>query len=68
MPIGCEWNPDTETPALCGEESHAEATLLVGGVREPWMLCASCADLRYFKGLRRKELHLHTQPTTEKRG
>jgi hypothetical protein len=50
----CEWNPTAGRAALSNEESHAEATRIVGA-RDGWRLCEACSQLPEFKR-RKKEL------------
>lgn len=52
--MSCDWNPTDGRPALASEDSHAQATLVVGGTA--WHLCADCAALPRFKSHKKRPL------------
>ncbi|MGE0446331.1 MAG: hypothetical protein AB7P99_13965 [Vicinamibacterales bacterium] len=47
---GCEWNPDTDAPAVEGDHHNATVPAVYSvGVRDNLHLCESCAALPRFR-------------------
>lgn len=45
-PDPCEWNPETDRPAVEGDAPHADATVSLGDGE--WHVCEACAALPRF--------------------
>lgn len=54
----CEWDPDTNSPALGDKVGHGIATLVVGTGKNDFHLCAACAALPRFKRMKKRPLPL----------
>lgn len=52
----CEWNPDEGRPGLQGEHQVPADYLCGSAGNTTWYLCASCADIKQFRRLKRKPL------------
>lgn len=55
VPDGCEWNPETFSPARVGDRHHASVRAeLVVGAKGEWRLCAACAAEPPFTRFRKR--------------
>ena len=59
MKDGCEWNPKENRPTYMGEESHAQAEIILGD--GTWRVCKECSKLPIFANV-----HYKVTPITHK--
>lgn len=59
---GCEWNPETNQPALSTEPKHGEADWCIG-YKCKYQVCTACSKLPVFKRLKKKWIGNGPAPT-----
>jgi len=53
----CEWNPETDTPALVDGTGCPSLATVIVGIGNDWHLCDSCADLPQFRAQRHRLIY-----------